>query len=103
MFSLGLWSCAVYSQKTQKQDASEIVIDEVVGQWIALWPWLFLIEATLWGFAIGFALFRFFDILKPWPISLADKRHDALGIMLDDVIAGIMAAFIAWGIIHYAL
>lgn len=101
VFAIGLWASAIYSARTQKQDASEIVIDEVVGQWIALWPWLFLAQGVIWGYVTAFALFRFFDIVKPWPVSLADRRHDAWGVMLDDVIAGLLASFTSWGIIHY--
>lgn len=82
------------------QDPSEIVIDEVVGQWIALFP----LSAGLWfagaapqlfpwpGWLGGFLLFRLFDIWKPWPVSWADGLHGALGVMLDDIIAGLMAA-----------
>ncbi|MFV0361266.1 phosphatidylglycerophosphatase A [Tropicimonas sp.] len=83
-------------------DPSEIVIDEVAGQWLALWP----LSAGLWhagvapwifpypGWIGAFLFFRLFDIWKPWPVSWADRRHDALGVMLDDVIAGIMAAIV---------
>lgn len=102
VFLIGMWATAVYSAQAQKDDASEIVIDEVVGQWIALWPWLFLVQPTIWGFGAAFLLFRLFDILKPWPVSLADRRHDAWGVMLDDVVAGLMAALLSWGIIYHA-
>jgi phosphatidylglycerophosphatase A len=75
------------------------VIDEVAGQWIALWP--IMIGAShvgadvtaLWpGWVAAFVLFRLFDITKPGPIGWADRRGDALGVMLDDVIAGVFAA-----------
>jgi len=102
VFFIGMWATAIYSAQAQKEDASEIVIDEVVGQWIALWPWLFLVQPSIWGYVAAFLLFRFFDILKPWPISLADRRHDAWGVMLDDVVAGLMAALVSWGVIFYA-
>ena len=80
-------------------DPSEIVIDEVVGQWIALLPVIYGIQATgaaplsLWpGWLVAFALFRWFDITKPGFVGWADRKDNATGVMLDDVIAGIFAA-----------
>ena len=75
---------------------SHIVIDEVVGQWIALMP----LSAGLWfagappqlfpwpGWVVGFLLFRLFDIWKPGPVGWADRRKGPTGVMLDDVVAG---------------
>lgn len=83
-------------------DPSEVVIDEVVGQWIALWPlslglthagadpWLFPYP----GWVGAFFMFRLFDIWKPGPIGWADRKHGATGVMLDDVFAGIAAAVV---------
>lgn len=80
-------------------DPSWIVIDEVVGQWIALLPvafgayWTGKAMIDLWpGIIAAFAFFRLFDILKPWLAGKADRRGDALGVMLDDVWAGVFAA-----------
>jgi phosphatidylglycerophosphatase A len=75
-------------------DPKEVVIDEVVGVWIALFfVKFFTPEASdLLTFSLSFLLFRFFDILKPFPISYLDKNlKNALGVMLDDVLAGIFA------------
>ena len=81
------------------QDPSEIVIDEVAGQWLAFLP--VSIGAahvganllSLWpGFVFAFLFFRLFDIWKPGPIGWADRRNDALGVMLDDIFAGFAAA-----------
>lgn len=98
VFAIGVWAAAQLIGGDNK-DPSEIVIDEVAGQLIALFPlsypaWSHGIEITaLWpGWIAAFALFRLFDILKPGPIGRADKRGDALGVMLDDVIAGLFAA-----------
>jgi phosphatidylglycerophosphatase A len=67
-------------------DPKEVVIDEVSGMWLVL----AFVPMTLTGYAIAFALFRFFDILKPFPISWADKHiKGAFGVMLDDTLAGI--------------
>lgn len=72
-------------------DPGWIVIDEIAGQMIAMLP-LSLISAQ--GLAMAFLLFRLFDIRKPYPISLADARPDALGIMADDWLAGLFPAVI---------
>ena len=98
-FALGWWATALETKGKDDHDPSEIVIDEVAGQWIAILP--LSIGAThvdadilsLWpGWISAFLLFRLFDILKPGPIGWADRRGDALGVMLDDIIAGIFAA-----------
>lgn len=98
-FIVGWWATKEMTAGSKDHDPSEIVIDEVVGQWIALMPVLYGagmmgVEATaLWpGWIAAFALFRLFDIWKPLWIGKADRRGDALGVMLDDVIAGVFAA-----------
>jgi phosphatidylglycerophosphatase A len=95
----GIWATGVMTAGQDDHDPSEIVIDEVAGQFIALmaisYPaWSHGIEITaLWpGWVAGFLLFRLFDITKPGPIGWADRRGDALGVMLDDLIAGVFAA-----------
>lgn len=100
VFIVGTWAITRMVRPGGDSDPSEIVIDEVVGQWIALWP----LSAGLWfggadtwvfpwpGWVAGFFLFRLFDVWKPGPVGWADRRGDALGVMLDDVIAGLMAA-----------
>ncbi|WP_424970076.1 phosphatidylglycerophosphatase A family protein [Dinoroseobacter sp. S76] len=96
---IGWWATAEATKGAADHDPSEIVIDEVAGQWIALWPvsagaWHVGAEiSALWpGWIAAFALFRLFDIWKPGPVGLADKRHDAAGVMLDDIVAGVLAA-----------
>lgn len=96
---VGIWATGVMTAGQDDHDPSEIVIDEVAGQFIALmaisYPaWSHGIEITaLWpGWVAGFLLFRLFDITKPGPIGWADRRGDALGVMLDDLIAGVFAA-----------
>ncbi len=95
----GLWATKVETAGQENHDPSEIVIDEVVGQWIALLPVIYGAASSgsnllaLWpGWIAAFVLFRVFDITKPSLVGWADKRDDAVGVMLDDVIAGIMAA-----------
>ena len=84
----GVWICGASSKKLGVHDHGGIVWDEFVGLWIALWAVPFEWQWML----LGFALFRFFDVLKPWPIRLLDQRvHGGVGIMIDDVVAGLMA------------
>lgn len=76
----------------RSDDPSEVVIDEVAGMWIALAA----VPQSWWGWLLAFGLFRLFDIAKPWPVSWADEcLPDGLGVMMDDVIAGVMAAIVA--------
>jgi phosphatidylglycerophosphatase A len=83
--ALGLW--AVWAVGGQN-DPGWIVIDEVAGQMIAM----FSLPRVSWaGVILAFALFRLFDIWKPGPVGWADKKHDALGVMADDWIAGALA------------
>lgn len=99
VFLLGWWATAEETRGKDDHDPSEIVIDEVAGQWIALIPVFIGITHSgadmlaLWpGWVTAFVFFRLFDITKPGPIGWADRRGDALGVMLDDVIAGVFAA-----------
>ena len=72
-------------------DPGWVVIDEFAGQWIAL---LALSQVSLVGLLAGFALFRLFDIVKPGPVGWADRQHGVFGVMMDDVIAGVLAALL---------
>jgi phosphatidylglycerophosphatase A len=80
-------------------DPSHVVIDEVAGQWVALFPVAFgavaagASYAALWpGWVAAFVLFRLFDIWKPGPVGWADRQQGASGVMMDDLIAGLFAA-----------
>ena len=77
------------------KDPGQVVIDEVAGQWLTL----LLVPADITLYAIGFALFRLADIVKPWPIDWVDKRvKGGFGVMFDDILAGALAAIILWNI-----
>ncbi len=98
-FTAGTMAIARELRETGVHDPGWIVIDEVVGQWIALLP--VAVGATvsgasptgLWpGILSAFLLFRLFDIWKPWLVGHADRREDAFGVMLDDFWAGTFAA-----------
>jgi len=87
----GIYICGRASSKLGVHDHSGIVWDEFVGLWIAL----AFIEPQFTSIIAGFLLFRFFDIVKPWPISWLDKQVGAgIGIMIDDVVAGVFAAIV---------
>jgi phosphatidylglycerophosphatase A len=84
----GCWICGKAAEKLGEHDFNGIVWDEIAGFLISLW----FIPFSWKGVIIGFALFRFFDIVKPWPIKWADRKvQGGLGIMLDDVLAGVFA------------
>jgi phosphatidylglycerophosphatase A len=88
LFFLG-WKFADIELPGDDSDPGWVVVDEVVGQWIALAAAPF----TLVGILAAFGLFRLFDIAKPWPVSAADRNvGGGLGVMLDDVLAGVYAA-----------
>ena len=96
---IALWSIAVTTRGAADHDPGEVVIDEVAGQWIALLPIAWGAAAAgapvaaLWpGWIAAFALFRLFDVWKPGPVGWADRRGDPLGVLLDDLIAGGLAA-----------
>ncbi len=82
-----------------REDPGWIVIDEIAGQMI---PLLALHALNIWGAVLAFALFRLFDIWKPWPVNWADRRRDEFGIMGDDIIAGLLA-LAAMFILHRVL
>lgn len=84
----GIYICGKAAEDAGVHDHGAIVWDEIVGFMITM----YMIPVSWLTILVGFALFRFFDILKPWPISYLDKNcHGGLGIMLDDVAAGIAA------------
>ena len=85
---LGTWLTARVQARYRVSDPGAIVIDEFAGQWIAL----LLAPMTLWGMLVGFALFRLFDIWKPWPVGALEKGvPGAFGVMVDDLAAGALA------------
>lgn len=88
-FSVGVWLCGKTAADLGVHDHGGIVWDEFVGYWITM----FMAPAGWLWIVVGFGLFRLLDIIKPWPIKWIDKEvTGGLGIMLDDVLAGIMAA-----------
>ena len=87
----GVW--AIAAAGVGADDPGWVVIDEIAGQFLALLP---LGAPRPWPILLGFGLFRLFDIWKPGPIGWLDRRHDALGVMGDDLVAGALAAALLW-------
>lgn len=89
----GVWICGRAATRLGVHDHPGVVWDEFAGFLLTM-----LVADGSWlSIAVGFALFRLFDIWKPWPISWADRNlQGGLGIMLDDLLAGVPAAFLLW-------
>jgi len=94
-FAIGVWASNVCIEKFETADPKQVVIDEIAGQWLVL-----LVVPPGWlAYALGFVLFRAFDIFKPWPVSWADREiKGGLGVMLDDVLAAGYAAAVLFAI-----
>jgi phosphatidylglycerophosphatase A len=85
---VGVWICGIAAEKLDEHDFGGIVWDEIAGFLITMW----LVPLTWQTVIAGFILFRFFDILKPWPIKWLDQQvQGGLGIMIDDVLAAVFA------------
>jgi len=95
LFGLGVWAGGRYADANDISDPSPVVVDEVVGQWLTL----AVIPLDPILYAVGFFFFRLFDVWKPFPANWADRNlKGGVGIMTDDVFAGIYAAIVTWGI-----
>ncbi|MBS1902808.1 MAG: phosphatidylglycerophosphatase A [Bacteroidetes bacterium] len=89
VFIPGVVATDVIELKLGEHDPSVVVIDEVLGQWIALFTWTYAGDPIY--VVIAFVMFRFFDIFKVWPASLFEKRNGGSAVMLDDAVAGVWA------------
>lgn len=96
---LAIFICEQASKDLVEKDHKSIVLDELVGIWVAMIPVLYISSTQQERIAyavIALILFRFFDILKPFPISYFDKRFkNGFGIVIDDIVAGIFAGLLA--------
>ena len=91
VFFIAFKSVEIYLSNKIKDDPSEVIIDEFIGQSI---PLLFLIDYNLYEVLLAFCAFRFFDITKIYPINRAEKMSGAKGVIIDDIIAGIYSLII---------
>jgi len=117
LFFIGVYSSSKYSAQIKVEDPKEVIIDEIIAQMLCMvlsLPLTFnLISQNLAGKTViyydvvfilailgNFVLFRFFDIVKPWPISWVDKKiHGGFGIMFDDIVAAIFALVIYFAVL----
>lgn len=92
---LGVWGSGKYSRDRGLSDPSEVIVDEAVGVWISMLGHVTSVGAS--GYLLpALFLFRVFDILKPIPVSTAEKLPGGWGIMADDVVAGVLANLLLW-------
>ena len=94
---IGIPAASVVERESGREDPGQVVIDEVAGQWFALAACPVDIRPVL----LAFALFRLFDIVKPWPARQLERLHGGLGIMMDDVAAGIYALVAGLAVHHW--
>jgi len=98
-FAIGWVAITTQISKTEIHDPSEIVIDEVVGQWVAVLPlaiWPLDTGMSFFYWALAFLIFRLLDIKKPGLIGWADRKSTAFSVILDDVIAGLATATVVY-------
>ena len=93
IFIIGVFATNIIIDHTGEKDPSRVVIDEVAGQWLGL---LMLPDSVLYIFG-AFILFRFLDILKPWPIRKLEQFPKGWGVMLDDMLAGLLTLCLIQG------
>lgn len=87
VLALGIWSASIAESVLKLKDPGPVVIDEVLGMLITL----ALLPLSVIGVLAGFVLFRFFDVIKPFPAGRLEALHGGMGIMLDDAVAGLYA------------
>ena len=95
VFVLGYFFVTLFERRVGRLDDPQwIVVDEVAAQWAVLT----VVPLDFVWYALGFALFRLFDITKPWPVSWADRKPNAFGLMVDDLLAGVYAGAVLWAV-----
>jgi phosphatidylglycerophosphatase A len=97
--AVGVWACTVEAARRGRSDPRPVVIDEVAGQWLCFAVSLLFLRPEGWlqlavMSAAGFLLFRFFDVVKPWPIRRLERIPGGVGIVADDLAAGAAAGLI---------
>ena len=84
---VGIWASSEAAKHYNREDPGQVVVDEVAGQLVTM----FFTGAGWWATVVGFFLFRVFDIIKPYPANRLERLHGGLGIMADDLMAGVYA------------
>ena len=93
----GVWSAGVVGRRTGIADPGQVVIDEVAGVWatLACIPPAVAVASPIASAILAFGLFRFFDIVKPWPVAALERLPRGWGVMADDLAAGVLAGILA--------
>lgn len=94
---IGIWAADVTAKALNREDPGPVVIDEVAGQLVTL----FMTGAGLYGAILGFFIFRVFDIIKPWPARQLEDLPGGVGIMADDLMAGVYGWLVLTGILWW--
>jgi phosphatidylglycerophosphatase A len=97
IIGLGTWAGDRLARRLAQDDPGCVVIDEVAGQLLTV----FLLDVGVVGAALGFLLFRVLDIVKPWPARRMETLHGGLGIMADDLMAGVYGWVVLAGTLYY--
>ena len=90
----GIWAGSRVEQVSGRKDPGKVVVDEVAGQMIALFPLTLFARWSIGAVILSFILFRFFDIVKPYPANRLQELHGGAGVMFDDLVAGVYGAVI---------
>jgi phosphatidylglycerophosphatase A len=91
---VGIWAATRTEQLSGRKDPGKVVVDEVAGQFIALFPLTLFTRWSTLAVIVSFILFRFFDIVKPYPANRLQELNGGAGVMFDDLVAGVYGAVI---------
>ena len=97
LFFVGIACSEIIVSSESRKDPQFIVIDEWVGMWISLY---LVPHEIIWGL-VSFFFFRLFDIFKPGPVQIMDDMDDSIGVMMDDVVAGILACLVTQSLLYF--
>jgi phosphatidylglycerophosphatase A len=100
MTPVAIWAADATARELGRQDPGLVVIDEVLGQWLTAAA---IVHATCQSYILAFALFRILDITKPWPIRKLESLHGGLGIVADDLLAGVYGGVLMFAAGRYHL
>jgi phosphatidylglycerophosphatase A len=100
MTPVAIWAAGATARQLGREDPGLVVIDEVLGQWLTAAA---IVHPTWQSYILAFALFRIFDITKPWPIRKLESLHGGLGIVADDLLAGVYGGVLMFAAGHYHL
>ncbi|HWF89944.1 MAG TPA: phosphatidylglycerophosphatase A [Pyrinomonadaceae bacterium] len=92
--AVGTWAATRTEELSERKDPGKVVVDEVAGQLIALFPLTLFTSWSTMAVIVSFILFRFFDIVKPYPANRLQELNGGAGVMFDDLVAGVYAAVI---------